>query len=159
MIKLTEYLKKGNGCRIKTNVEAPERNDLLLEFGSYFFPRNEKYKEMFFKLIKKRENQGSTGIGKGFAIPHTRTILVDNLDLAIITTNGTKFNSIDGKLVYLAIGVIAPPVETCNSYLPILGTISQLTKKQVMIDLVERIKKEDISPEEIFETIKQYESN
>ena len=41
-----------------------------------------KSEGILFKTLKRRENLGSTGIGKGIAIPHCRSLVVNRLRLA-----------------------------------------------------------------------------
>lgn len=60
--------------------------------------------------IMKREELGSTGIGKGIAVPHTKHPSVDSLVSTIaIAKNGVDFQSLDGEDVYILFLLISPP--------------------------------------------------
>src|SRR5665213_3472538 len=57
--------------------------------------------ESIVKAIMKREELGSTGIGRGVAVPHTKHPSVDKLIAAIaLSTDGVDFASLDGEPVY-----------------------------------------------------------
>lgn len=85
--------------------------------------------EELFGLLKKRENLGSTGIGKGVAIPHCRSLVVDRLRVVYgRKTAGLEFGAVDGKPVHHLFLIVAPPVEISNQYLPVLGKIAQFCK-------------------------------
>ncbi len=117
-----------NPSNVKLALESGEKDDVLLELIS-LLKLDEKAKEMLFKMLKKRENLGSTGIGKGFAIPHCRSLVVDKLNVAFGRhTKGVDFNSIDGKPANYFFLIVAPPVEISNYYLPVLGKVAQFCK-------------------------------
>jgi mannitol/fructose-specific phosphotransferase system IIA component (Ntr-type) len=79
--------------------------------------------------LKRRETLGSTGVGKGIAIPHCRSLLVSNLRLAYgRKLEGMDFDSIDGDPVQHFFLIVAPPIEVSNQYLPVLGKIAQFAK-------------------------------
>lgn len=155
MLKITDYLKE-NG--IITNVEAPERHELIEKFGDLFFPENIEKKSELIKLLNKRESLGSTGIGRGYAIAHTRTLLTEKIEIGIITTKGTDYNSIDNEPVYFAFGIIAPYGEIIKQYLPLLSATAFLINSKSLDGIIKRIKKqEEINPNEILNIILDYE--
>jgi PTS system fructose-specific IIA component/PTS system nitrogen regulatory IIA component len=60
--------------------------------------------------IMKREELGSTGIGKGIAVPHTKHPSVDSLVATIaLAKNGVDFQSLDGEDVYILFLLVSPP--------------------------------------------------
>lgn len=90
---------------------------------------DEKSEGSLYKTLKRRENLGSTGIGKGIAIPHCRSLVVNKLRLAYgRKIDGMEFNAIDGQPVRHFFLIIAPPLEVSNQYLPVLGKIAQFAK-------------------------------
>lgn len=65
--------------------------------------------EEVVRAILKREQLGSTGIGRGIAIPHTKHASVDRLTGAVaVAPNGVAFESIDGEPVYVFVLLISP---------------------------------------------------
>ena len=65
--------------------------------------------EDIVKAILKREQLGSTGIGRGIAIPHTKHASVDRLTGAVaLSPGGVAFESIDGEPVYVFVLLVSP---------------------------------------------------
>ena len=86
--------------------------------------------EAFLKSVLEREKVGSTGIGKGIAIPHSRTATVREVVVAIgRSPAGIEFDALDNKPVQL-IFLIAAPVESGGLYLKALARLSRLLRYQ-----------------------------
>src|SRR3954452_25291071 len=65
--------------------------------------------EDIVRAILKREQLGSTGIGRGIAIPHTKHPSVDRLTGTVaLSQGGVAFDSIDGVPVYVFVLLISP---------------------------------------------------
>jgi len=61
------------------------------------------------KAILKREQLGSTGIGRGVAIPHTKHNSVERLiGTVAISKQGVAFDSVDGEPVYVLVLLVSP---------------------------------------------------
>lgn len=60
--------------------------------------------------IMKREELGSTGIGRGVAVPHTKHPSVDRLVATVaICHDGVDFASLDGDDVHILFLLVSPP--------------------------------------------------
>ena len=113
---------------VTLNLESETKDELLKELVS-LLGLDEKSDAILFKTLKRRENLGSTGIGKGIAIPHCRSLVVNRLRLAYgRKPTGLDFNAIDGAPVHNFFLIVAPPLEVSNQYLPVLGKIAQFAK-------------------------------
>ena len=113
---------------VSLNLASENKDDLLKELVS-LMRLDEKAEAILFKTLKRRENLGSTGIGKGIAIPHCRSLVVNRLRLAYgRKPEGIDFKAIDGAPVYNFFLIVAPPLEVSNQYLPVLGKIAQFAK-------------------------------
>ncbi len=65
--------------------------------------------EDIVKAVLKRELLGSTGIGRGVAIPHTKHNTVDRLvGTVAISRPGVPFDSLDGEPVHVFVLLISP---------------------------------------------------
>jgi PTS system nitrogen regulatory IIA component len=65
--------------------------------------------EDIVKAILKRELLGSTGIGRGVAIPHTKHTSVDRLiGTVAVSKGGVGFESLDGEPVHVFVMLISP---------------------------------------------------
>jgi mannitol/fructose-specific phosphotransferase system IIA component (Ntr-type) len=113
---------------VKLDLESDTKDDVLRELVT-LLGLDEKAESTLIKTLKRRENLGSTGIGKGIAIPHCRSLVVNRLRLAYgRKVAGMDFNSIDGAPVHNFFLIVAPPLEVSNQYLPVLGKIAQFAK-------------------------------
>jgi nitrogen PTS system EIIA component len=71
--------------------------------------------EDIVKAILKRELLGSTGIGRGVAIPHTKHVGVDRLVGTIaLSKSGVPFDSLDGEPVHVFVLLISPQDQPGN---------------------------------------------
>ena len=65
--------------------------------------------EDIVKAILKREQLGSTGIGRGVAIPHTKHTSVERLiGTVAVSKQGVAFDSVDGEPVYVLVLLVSP---------------------------------------------------
>jgi mannitol/fructose-specific phosphotransferase system IIA component (Ntr-type) len=123
---------------IKLELEGTTKDEILKELIG-LLGLDDKSEGMLFKMLKRRENLGSTGIGRGIAIPHCRSLVVSKLRVAFgRKTVGVDFNAIDDKPVFFFFLIVAPPLEVSNQYLPVLGKIAQFSKEP---DVPERLLK------------------
>jgi mannitol/fructose-specific phosphotransferase system IIA component (Ntr-type) len=113
---------------INLDLQAETKDDILKEMIS-LLGVDEKSQGILFKMLKRRENLGSTGIGKSIAIPHCRSLVVNRLRVAFgRKTAGVDFKSIDEQPAKYFFLIVAPPLEVSNEYLPVLGRIAQFSK-------------------------------
>lgn len=123
-MKITDLL---NEKAIQLNAVAKSKQeaidkliDLMQQNG------NINNREEYRKVVMKREEEGTTGIGEGIAIPHGKSEAVSKPGLAVmVVPNGVEFNSLDGqpaKLLFL----IAAPNSKDNIHLEVLSRLSTL---------------------------------
>lgn len=114
---------------IQLDLVSTSKDDVLKELIG-LLRLIEKDEAMLFKMLKRRENLGSTGIGRGIAIPHCRSLVVNKLRVAYGRKSaGVDFKAIDDKPVHFFFLIVAPPLEVSNQYLPVLGKIAQFSKE------------------------------
>ncbi len=114
---------------IQLDLKGESKDELLKELIA-LLKVDEKSQGILFKMLKRRENLGSTGIGKGIAIPHCRSLVVNRLRVAFgRKTSGVDFKAIDEQPARYFFLIVAPPLEVSNQYLPVLGKIAQFSKE------------------------------
>lgn len=87
-------------------------------------------KELAFKDIMERENQMSTGIQQGVAIPHAKTKAVDSLIACIgIKKDGVDFQSLDGIDSNIFILTLSPS-DHIGPHVQFLAEISRIIKTE-----------------------------
>ena len=80
--------------------------------------------ERIAELLREREALGSTGVGKGIAVPHARsTLIAERAVLVARSAKGIDFDAQDGGPVHLVFLVVAPPMERDPVYLKVLADV------------------------------------
>ena len=124
---------------VKLDLEADTKDEVLKELVG-LLGLDEKSEGILFKMLKRRENLGSTGIGRGIAIPHCRSLVVNRLRVAFgRQPQGVDFKAIDEQPVHYVFLIVAPPLEVSNQYLPVLGKIAQFSKEPDVPDRLDAL--------------------
>jgi fructose-specific phosphotransferase system IIA component len=126
--KITDYITLD---MISLDLKAKNKKDALLELSQLLGVSDsiEDY-EVIEKALIEREKLGSTGIGKGVAIPHAKTDFAKKLTIAFGRSNErVNFESLDGEDVNLFF-VFASPLSDSSIYLKILARISRLIRDE-----------------------------
>ena len=101
--------------------------------------------------ILKREELGSTGIGRGVAVPHTKHPSIDQLVGTVgVSADGVDFDSLDGERVQLFFLLISPP-ERPGDHLRALENISRQLRDETFC----RFLKQSKSPDDIFQLLQE----
>ncbi|HLL48154.1 MAG TPA: PTS sugar transporter subunit IIA [Longimicrobiaceae bacterium] len=114
---------------VSLDLQGETKDEILKELIA-LLGLDDKSQAILYKMLKRRENLGSTGIGKGIAIPHCRSLVVNRLRVAFgRKRQGVDFKAIDEQPVFNFFLIVAPPLEVSNQYLPVLGKIAQFSKE------------------------------
>ena len=136
---------------IRLNLGGATADDILAELVNLLH-LDERSSSTLLKIVKRREELGSTGVGRGIAIPHGRSLVVNRLQMAFGRhPEGLPYRAIDDRPAHHFFLIVAPPVEVSNQYLPVLGKIAQLAKEP---DVPERLAALT-SPEEFFRLLEE----
>jgi len=136
---------------INLDLKANTKDEVLKELAG-LLKLDEKSNGMLFKMLKRRETLGSTGVGQGIAIPHCRSLVVNRLRVAFgRKLAGIDFKAIDDRPVHYFFLIVAPPLEVSNQYLPVLGKLAQFAKEP---DVPERLAKLK-APAELLELLEE----
>ncbi len=92
------------------------------------------------KAVMKREELGSTGIGRGVAVPHTKHPSVDRLVGTVgVSQEGVDFDSLDGERVQLFFLLISPP-DRPGDHLRTLENISRQLRDETFCKFLKQAK-------------------
>ena len=105
--------------------------------------------------IMKREELGSTGIGRGVAVPHTKHPSVQKLVGTVgVSESGVDFDSLDGERVQLFFLLVSPP-ERPGDHLRALENISRQLRDETFC----RFLKQSKTPEDINQLLQEADDN
>lgn len=101
--------------------------------------------DVFKKSILAREEQTSTGLGDGIAMPHSKNVVVDQPAVLFAKSNkGVDYKSLDGQLTDLFF-MIAAPQGANDTHLAALAELSQYLLKDGFADQLRKA----TSPDEV----------
>ena len=136
---------------IALSLRAGSKDEILAELVG-LLRTDERSAGTLLRLLQRRENLGSTGVGRGIAIPHGRSLVVTRLRLAFgHKPGGIDFQAIDGRPVLSLFLIVAPPLEISNQYLPVLGKIAQFAKEPDVPDRLAAL----TSPDDFFRLLEE----
>lgn len=137
---------------IQQNVNSKEEA-LKMAVGLLGTTGKLKAAERYLEEVLYREQEGSTGIGGGIALPHAGGRWVKDAGISILSVKeGVEFEAMDKMPVYL-IFLIAIPDKGDNLY---LGLISRLAMLLMDKEVITRLRSAD-TPDEMIEYISQAE--
>jgi PTS system fructose-specific IIA component/PTS system nitrogen regulatory IIA component len=112
-------------------------------------------KKSIIEAVMKREELGSTGIGRGVAVPHTKHASVDRLVGTVgISRDGVDFNSLDGEKVQIFFLLVSPP-DRPGDHLRALENIS----RQLRDDTFCRFLRQSKTVEDIQQLLDEADNN
>ncbi len=143
---------------IRAELTAEDKPTVITELVQSLLDAGEvsaEEKDDIIAAILKREELGSTGIGRGVAVPHTPHPSVQKLVGTVgVSSGGVDFNSLDGEKVQLFFLLVSPP-ERPGDHLRALENIS----RQLRDDTFCRFLKQSKSTEAIQELLQEADNN
>ncbi|MFW5795250.1 MAG: PTS sugar transporter subunit IIA [Bacillota bacterium] len=132
---------------IKLNLKVNNKEEVLNEMINIISNNgNLKSKEEYYRTVFEREEQGTTGVGNGLAIPHGKSDAVSKECFAIVTLNKSiEWQSIDSKPVELVIMLAVPNKKANKTHIKLLSKLSSyLMDDHFRKDLMQASSKEEI---------------
>ena len=128
---------------ISLGLRAVTKDEVLTELVG-LLRLDDAANDTLLRMLQRRETLGSTGVGRGIAIPHCRSTVLNHLRLAFGHHQaGLEYQAIDGRPVHDFFLIVAPPLEVSNQYLPVLGKIAQLAKEPDVPDRLAQLESAD----------------
>ncbi|PKL90669.1 MAG: hypothetical protein CVV21_11580 [Candidatus Goldiibacteriota bacterium HGW-Goldbacteria-1] len=106
-MRILDFLEKDS---IELNLKAKNKKEAIEEIVEILKKKNAIIdKDVTIESLLEREELGSTGVGQGIAIPHSKTKGVKELIGAFaISKNGVEFDALDGEPVHIFFLLLAP---------------------------------------------------
>ena len=123
-MKITDLLSKES---VLLNIDVKDKDACLVKLVDLMDASGKiSDKKLYLDAVYAREEEGTTGVGNGIAIPHGRCSGVKEPGLAAITINGgVEYNALDSKPVDLAF-LIAAPEGSGSVHLEILSKLATM---------------------------------
>ena len=135
-----------SGKAIRADLRSTDKSSVIGELVESLLSAGEikaADKEDIVKAILKREELGSTGIGRGIAVPHTKHPSVNKLIGTVgVSTNGVEFESLDGEKVQLFFLLVSPP-DRPGDHLRALENISRQLRDETFCRFLKQSKTSD----------------
>jgi PTS system fructose-specific IIA component/PTS system nitrogen regulatory IIA component len=143
---------------IKAELAADDKESVINEMVAALVNANAikgDDQDSIVKAILKREELGSTGIGRGVAVPHTKHPSVEELIGTVgVSAEGVDFNSLDGEKVQLFFLLVSPP-DRPGDHLRALENIS----RQLRDDTFCRFLKQSKTADDIQQLLEEADNN
>ncbi|MBN1646987.1 MAG: PTS sugar transporter subunit IIA [Spirochaetales bacterium] len=120
--------------RIKVPLTSANKNDILYELVQILVDAGViSDREEAFRVVRKREDQSSTGLADGIAVPHAKTALVQKLTMAIgICPEGVDFDALDRNPSKIFFLMLAPPDQS-GPHIEALSEIARITRSAAFV--------------------------
>jgi PTS system nitrogen regulatory IIA component len=125
-MKLTEIL---NSTHIQLDEVATSKKQVLEVIAKNAVQATKCEQQIVFDALVERERLGTTGIGKGVAIPHARLAGLTDLYCTFLRVKPVDFESVDSKPVDLIFCLLVPE-ESGADHLKALARISKLLRNE-----------------------------
>lgn len=140
-MKITDLLSRESvalGCKVSDKKAALDGAvELMTKSGNISDP------DQYRSVVYAREEEGTTGIGEGIAIPHGKCSAVTKPGLAaMVIPDGVDFEALDGEPTNLLFLIAAPNTED-NVHLDVLSKLSVLLMNQEFTDKLKAAKTVD----------------
>jgi len=107
MMRILDFLEKDS---IELTIKAKTKKEVIEELVEILAKKNALLdKKAAIESLMEREELGSTGVGQGIAIPHSKTKAVKELVGAFgVSKAGVDFDALDGETVHIFFLLLAP---------------------------------------------------
>ena len=154
-MKFAEFICKES---IEVALKATEKKDTICEMvaklrdAGHVAP--EEY-ENIVKAIMKREELGSTGIGRCVAVPHTKHPSIKKMvGTVAVSPSGVNFDSLDGQPVHVLFMLVSPP-DNPSEHLRALEHIA----RQLRDDMFRRFMMQVKTREDVCQLLDEADNN
>ena len=87
---------------------------------------DEKQSGSLLRALMKREELGSTAIGRGLAVPHAKHSAVPEvIGVLAVSRKGVQFDALDGQPVHVVLMVVSP-TDAADEHIRVLRMITRL---------------------------------
>jgi PTS system fructose-specific IIA component/PTS system nitrogen regulatory IIA component len=154
-MKFSDFVKPDSIC---ADLASEDKEGVIRELVGCLVDAGQLVRDEMDNIVEailKREKLGSTGIGRGVAVPHTKHPSVDHpVGTVGVSVSGIDFECLDGEKVQLFFMLISPP-DRPGDHLKALENIS----KQLQDDTFCRFLKQARNPDDVRQVLEEADNN
>lgn len=139
-MKFSDFIKPNS---IFVDVVVDSKKNLFKKVSSIASGNDNEKSSIIVEKLNERERLGSTGVGNGVAIPHSKVSWIQKTTVLFLKLKSTiNFSSADNKEVDLVFVILAP--KNCQSeHLLVLSSISSFLRDKKVVKKLRELKKPD----------------
>ncbi len=138
-MKIVDILSKGS---VVCDFSSDSKKKLLEDLALLASKETGADSRVILDALVERERLGTTGVGAGVALPHTRLLGLEKIYCAFVRTNPVDFEAVDGKLVDLVFLLLVPE-EAGADHLKALARLSRLLRDENITNALRKAKTSD----------------
>ncbi len=138
-MKIVDILSKES---VVCDISSDGKKKLLEDLALLASKETGADSRVILDALIERERLGTTGVGAGVALPHTRLLGLDKIYCAFVRTNPVDFEAVDGKLVDLVFLLLVPE-EAGADHLKALARLSRLLRDDNITESLRKAKTTD----------------
>jgi len=138
-------------------LKAADRDGVIAELVSALDKAGRlgnKNRQKIIKAVIKRENEASTGMGKGVAVPHVKYEVVKDVVAVVGLSSGIDFSSLDKQPVFSVI-LLLSPADNPDKHLQAMETIF----KHLQQERFRRFLRQSQTAEQIKDLLREADEN
>ena len=143
---------------IRTSIDVDDKEQVIRAMATALLEAGKISEDQHGSIVEavlKREELGSTGIGRGVAVPHTKHPSVSELvGTVAVSEDGVDFDILDGEKVHLLFLLISPP-DRPGDHLRALENISRQLRDAAFC----RFLKQSKTPKDVWQLLEEADNN
>ena len=148
-MKIVEFIKPDS---IYVDVDVDSKKNLFKQISNIFSKDDLDKGSVIIEKLNERERLGSTGIGNGVAIPHSKINSIEKTKVIFLKLKSAVDFSASDKIDVDLVFVILAPKNCQSEHLLVLSSISSFLRKKSIIQRLRDLKK----PMEIHNFFKKF---
>ena len=137
-MKFDDFIKLES---IYVDVEVDSKKNLFKYISNVFYKNNTVKNDDIVEKLNERERLGSTGVGNGVAIPHSKINLLEKTKVFFFKLKSAiDFSSADNKNVDLVFVILAP-INSQSEHLLVLSSISSFLRNKAIVKRLRNLNK------------------
>ena len=137
-MKIVEFIKPDS---IYVDVDVDSKKNLFKQISNIFSKDDSDKGSVIIEKLNERERLGSTGIGNGVAIPHSKINSIEKTKVIFLKLKSAIDFSASDKIDVDLIFVILAPKNCQSEHLLVLSSISSFLRKKSTIQRLRDLKK------------------